>query len=189
MVHKSDFYKERDNAVYETYRRCIRNAPKPIDIDAVLRDVANSKQPRFWVPARTVYNILRRYIRHRAPLPPPSAPVQGASAPPSPVSPQAVSPLASTPAQQSVSPLVHDILAAFHRLRNKREYRGKSLYFIADFVTAEPTRGFYLSKRRLFDIIRHIRKEKFQQRCRQALTGLQGFERHTLLYGQSPLNK
>lgn len=182
MVHKSDFYKERDNAVYETYLRCIRNTPKTIDIDAVLRDVANSKQPRFWVPARTVYNILRRYIRHRAPLPPPSAP-------PSSVPPQAVSPLASTPAQQSVSPLVRDILAAFHRLRNKREYRGKSLYFIADFVTAEPTRGFYLSKRRLFDIIRHIRKEKFQQRCRQALTGLQGFERHTLLYGQSPLNK
>lgn len=153
---KSNFYKERDNAVYNAYLNIMKQSTSTYDTEEVIKKVAAAPQTRIWVPARTVYNILRRYVKHK--LHP----------------------------SEFKKPLIRDVIAAYNRIKNKRDYQGKSLYFIADFVTAEPANGFYLSRRRLFDIIRHRRKENFRLRCESALTGLQSYERQTLLYGLKP---
>ena len=150
------FYHERNDAVYATYLSVQRSTPAPLDIDSAAAIVATSPQPRFWVPSRTIYNILRRHTHHRY-----------------------------TTEDYQRKPLVRDVVAAYDRLRRHREYQGKSLYFISDFVTAQPTRGFYLSRRRLADIIRRRRKENFDRR-RAALKGLQAYERHALLLGLKP---
>lgn len=150
---KSEFYQERDEAVYKTYLNVLRRSKTPVDIHKAIDELRGEPQPRFWVPARTVYYIIRRYARYG------EAPRKA---------------------------LQRDVIAKYNAIKDKRDLKGQSLSFIADFVTAQPTHGFYLSHRRLFDIIRKMRKERFQKRCREALMGLQGHERHTLLYGYNP---
>ncbi len=175
-MEKSNFYQERDNAVYDTYLKTMRETKDTFDTDDIIRRVAVSPQPRIWVPARTVYNILRRHIKHHHPS---NTPLMG-----SPTS-RAI-PSGSPEGHPHLSPLARDVIAAYYRLKDRREFRGKSLYFIADFVTAEPSHGFYLSHRRLFDIIRTRRKQNFTKRCSLAISSLQSYERHTLLYGLKP---
>ena len=151
---KSDFYRERDEAIYQAFLKCSKNHTGPLDIDKVIDDVMREPQKRIWMPARTVYETICRY--------------------------------ASTPPPRSAKPVVHYVLSVFRRIRNRRELRGKPLTFISDFVVAEPSVGFYLSHRRIFDIIRKMRKEKFRERCQSALKGMQSFERHALIYGKQP---
>lgn len=151
---KSEFYKERDDAIYNTYLRVLRRQQPPVDINRVIDEMRHEPQPRFWVPARTIYYIIRRYARYH---------------------------------EVSNKPLPRDVISRFNHVRNKRELKGQSLSFIADFVTASATKGFYLSHRRLFDIVRRMRKERFAQRCAAALKGLQGYERQAVLYGPNKL--
>lgn len=173
----SEFYQERNKAIYDTYLAVSRHHKEPVTLATIVEEVRQSRQPRFWVPSRTVYNIIRRYLRSTSSEPLTSKKHQAQTA--------QTHAAVATRSGAALSPLSRAVIATYLRIRGRRELSGKSLAFVADFVTAEPSKGFYLSHRRLFDIIRRRRKQNFKQRCAQALSGMQSYERHLAYYSKS----
>lgn len=130
---KSEHKKERNEALYMAYKR-IRSERLDLPEEEVVRLAIHAPQPRMWVPFNSVYRILRRIIYKRE----------------------------GEERRDARKGLRDDIERCYENLRRLRMFSGKGrpAYFIASFIIAEPSHGFYISIASAVRIISEMRKEK-----------------------------
>lgn len=119
----------RDEQLYETFKKIWKEKPH-LSFDEVIEEVLCSAQPRLWVGFSGVYRILRRILYGKE----------------------------HDPNHKARGGLKGHIERQYFKLRKQVIFRKASPYFIASFIQAEPSRGFYISHSRAKIIIYKQRK-------------------------------
>ena len=121
----------RDYALYEAYKDALSSSREISHAEAV-RMALRSPQPRMWVSFYGVYRALLCIVK-------------GSRRPPK---------------DASRARLIEEVRGKYEKLRPQRIFKGASLFFIASFIIAEPSCGFFLSEERAKRSICKIRKER-----------------------------
>lgn len=131
---ESDLRVPRNEAIYETYKKILREKPD-LSKEEIVKEILNSKQPRMWVSFFGVYRTLLRIVYHSR----------------------------SAPRNKSRQTLEEDVRVRYERLRSKRAFKNASLYFLTSFIISEPATGFYMSPSRVAKTIGEVRKQHQRQ--------------------------
>ena len=120
----------RDEALYAQFKKIWRDNPS-LPFNEVIKLVLKSPQPRLWVSFYGVYRILQKilYGSRRGPK------------------------------RKSRRGLEEEIERKYRALKRQPIFRDASAYFLASFIIAEPSRGFYLSEASAYRIILRIQKK------------------------------
>ena len=120
--------KQRDEALYAQFKKTWGEHPE-LSSDEVIKLVLKSPQPRLWVSFNGVYRILRKILYNSW----------------------------TEPKRIARYGLVAEVERKYRRLKQQPVFRDASAYFLAAFIIAEPSRGFYLSQGSAYNIIRRTR--------------------------------
>lgn len=121
--------RQRDEALYAQFKKTWGEHPE-LSSKEVIRLVLRSPQPRMWVSFNGVYRILRKILYNSW----------------------------SEPKRHARTGLVAEVERKYMRLKQQPIFREASAYFLAAFIIAEPSRGFYVSPGSAYNIIRRTRK-------------------------------
>lgn len=128
---KNEQTKLRDSAFYEAYKKALSSGGEVSHSDAI-RMALESPQPRMWVSFYGVYRALLCVVK-------------GSRRPPK---------------DTSRSKLLCEVERKYKILREKRMFSDMSLFFMASFIIAEPSQGFYISEVYAKKLVWRIRKER-----------------------------
>lgn len=128
---KSEQTELRDEALYAAYKEALASS-KAVDHNEAVRIALQSPQPRMWVSFYGVYRALLRIVRNSR----------------------------EAPKGESRKHLLAEVERKYNELIKRRAFKDASLFFIASFIIAEPSTGFYLSEARAKRIIWGVRKKK-----------------------------
>lgn len=128
---KNEQTRLRDYALYEAYKSALASHGE-ISHSKAIQMALEAPQPRMWMSFYGVYRALLCIVK-------------GSKRPPK---------------DASRSRLLEEVERKYRRLKEKRLFKGASLFFIASFIIAEPSRGFYVSEEYAKRIVWKIRKER-----------------------------
>lgn len=121
--------KERDIALYKQFKKTWGENPD-LPYEEVINKVLESPQPRMWMGFSKVYRTLLRLVRGEK----------------------------KNEKWKSRKGFEEEVWAKYQRLKRQVIFREASIYLLASFIIAEPSRGFYLSWWRAYHIILNMRK-------------------------------
>jgi len=107
---------ERDEALYKQFKQTWKSHPE-LSYDEVVDLILKSPQPRMWVGFYGVYHRLRRILYNSKNK-------------------------LTIKAKQG---LEQEVLEKYQRLTKQPIFKNASPYFLASFIIAEPSVGFYIS--------------------------------------------
>lgn len=128
---KKEYTRLRDYALYDAYKEAL-SSNRGISHAEAVRMALMSPQPRMWVPFYGVYHALLCIVK-------------GSRTPPK---------------DTSRALLLEEVKRKYDKLKGQRIFKEASLFFIASFIIAEPSCGFFLSEERASRSIGEIRKER-----------------------------
>lgn len=123
--------KQRDKALYETFKQVWKTHPE-LSYDEVIEQVLVSPQPRLWISFYGVYRMLLKILYGSR----------------------------KGPKGKSRNCLEAEVRRKYATLIKHRVFSKASAYFIAAFIIAEPSRGFYISPAYAKRIIWRVRKDR-----------------------------
>ena len=135
MRGKSEHRELRDEALYEAYKKTRGDFPM-LSFDEQIQKTLSARQPRMWVSFYGVYRMLLRIIAEK-----------------------------KTHYKKPLrAGLEKEIEMKYRRLQTSPYMKNASAYFIASFIIAEPSAGFYVShsyaKRIIFKTIHKKQQER-----------------------------
>lgn len=128
---KNEQTRLRDFAFYDAYKKALSSGRDISHSDAI-RIALESPQPHMWVSFYGVYRALLCIVK-------------GSRRPPK---------------DASRSKLLREVERKYKMLREKRMFSDVSLFFLASFIIAEPSQGFYISEVYAKKLVWKIRKER-----------------------------
>lgn len=121
----------RDEALYEAYKR-ILSSRKDISHAEAVRAALLEPQPCMWVSFYGVYRALLCLVKGSK----------------------------KSPKSASRGHLLEEVERKYRKLREKKIFKGSSLFFLTAFIISEPSQGFYVSEKYANRIIWKVRKER-----------------------------
>lgn len=128
--------KERDEALYEQYKRIFRECDAGTPYNKIVEMTVNSPQPRMWVSFHGVYRLLRKICYNHG---------RGQY-------------------RAARSGLEDEVRIKYNRLRSNQFFKNASLYFLTSFIIMEPSRGFHISHSHAKRVLWKVRKEHLKNR-------------------------
>ena len=128
---QNEYTRLRNEALYAAYKEALRSG-KDVSNTEAIQMALRSPQPRMWVPFYGVYRALL-------------AVVTGSRMPPK---------------NMARKNLLREVEYKYNELVKRRAFKGASLFFLASFIAAEPSTGFYISEASAIKRICKMRKMK-----------------------------
>lgn len=129
--HESSYRKLRDEALYNAFKKVLRECPSIQEQEAISRTI-HSAQPRLWLSFYGVYRIVLGLANGKG----------------------------RTQKHKARNGIVEVVRRKYARLRSKPAFERSSCLFIASFILAEPSEGFLVSESYAKRIIWRMRKQK-----------------------------
>lgn len=132
--HESDLVEPRDEALYAEYKKAL-GVGERVTHEQAIQMALHAPQPRMWVAFYGVYRILLRIVHGSR----------------------------EAPKNKARLSLEGEIERKYYMLKRQRAFRNASLFFMASFIIAEPSVGFFVSKEYAKRIV--WKKRKAHQRA------------------------
>ena len=131
MTDENSHRKLRDEALYNAFKKVLRDCPGISEREAIHRTL-RTKQPRLWLSFYGAYRVILGIENGKG----------------------------KTPKHKARDGVVDIVRKKYYRLKNKSVFAKASCLFITSFILAEPSEGFFVSESYAKRIIWKMRKQK-----------------------------